>query len=371
MANTYTTRLNLTKPEVGADTNAWGGHLNANLDTIDSNILSLSIATTQTMTGALALPSNGLNVGSGQLNVTGGNVSMSGNASAVNGTFSGTLGVTGAGTFSSTVTASTAPTVGGHLTNKTYVDGQDALKLDLSGGTLTGALTLAADPVSSLQPVTRQFFYSRSISTGTGLTGGGDLSANRTISISSGGVSATELASNAVTTVKITDANVTPAKLSQPFTMATEVSTSTGTTASFTSIPSWVNRIIIMLNNVGTTAAADIYVRIGPSGGVETTGYSSAVSYGGSSVNVTSSSTFSFLVPGVGSGSNGTYQFNGHAMLTRISGNTWIMSSNIISTTTNSYYSSASRKTLAGSLSVLSIITAGTFAQGSVNITYE
>lgn len=154
MANTYTNRLNLTKPEVGADTNAWGGHLNANLDTIDSNIVSLSIATTQTMTGALALPSNGLNVGSGQLNVTGGNVSMSGNASAVNGTFSGTLGVTGAATlsstlavtgaatFSSTLTASTAPTLGGHLTNKTYVDGVDALKLNLAGGTMTGNLSI-------------------------------------------------------------------------------------------------------------------------------------------------------------------------------------------------------------------------------------
>jgi hypothetical protein len=79
---------------------------------------------------------------------------------------------------------------------------------------MTGALTLAADPVASLQPVTRQFFYARSVSTGTGLTGGGDLSTNRTISISSGGVSSTELASNAVTTVKITDANVTAAKLS-------------------------------------------------------------------------------------------------------------------------------------------------------------
>lgn len=131
MANTYTTRLNLTKPEVGADTNAWGGHLNANLDTIDSNIVSLSIATTQTMTGALALPSNGLNVGSGQLNVTGGNVSMSGG-----------LTTTGASTFSSTVTASTAPSAGGHLTNKTYVDGQDALKLNLTGGTLTGNLSI-------------------------------------------------------------------------------------------------------------------------------------------------------------------------------------------------------------------------------------
>lgn len=167
MANSFTATYSFTLPEVGADTNAWGGHLNGNFTTIDQQMLSRTLTSAQTMAGSLALPANGLNVGSGQLQVTGGNVTASGNVSAtgnvaasgnvsgVNGTFTGTLGVTGASTitgnatvggtfgstgaatfsstiavtgaatFSSTLTASTAPTTGGHLTNKTYVDAQD------------------------------------------------------------------------------------------------------------------------------------------------------------------------------------------------------------------------------------------------------
>lgn len=149
MANSITPTYSFTLPEVGADTNAWGGHLNGNFTIIDNQMVSRTTVASQTIAGVINLPSNGLNVGSGQLQVTGGNVSASGNISAtgnlygVNGTLSGalgvtgvatlsgnatiggTLGVTGAATFSSTLTASTAPTAGGHLTNKTYVDAQD------------------------------------------------------------------------------------------------------------------------------------------------------------------------------------------------------------------------------------------------------
>ncbi len=38
MANSYTANYNLTKPEVGGDSNAWGSHINADLDTIDTTM---------------------------------------------------------------------------------------------------------------------------------------------------------------------------------------------------------------------------------------------------------------------------------------------------------------------------------------------
>lgn len=103
----------------------------------------------------------------------------------------------------------TFPNITGAVT-KTHSQINDLL--EKAGGTMTGPLTLNGAPSSNLHAATKLYVdtadaakanASTTVTAGTGLTGGGDLSTNRTLSVASGGIGTTELANSAVTSTKL------------------------------------------------------------------------------------------------------------------------------------------------------------------------
>jgi len=182
-------------------------------------------------------------------------------------------------------------------------------------------------------------------------------------------IAAADLAADSVTTVKIADANVTPAKLSQPLTLLAAQPTTSGTAATFSSIPSWAKRITMMLSGVSTTGTGNLLIQLG-AGSTATTGYSSyGMSFGSSGGNGAGfDSGF-----GIKANANAADLYSGLMTITNVSGNTWVAHGGFGNSATSTGFFSAGGVTLSGALDRVRISTTGadTFDAGSVSVMYE
>ena len=156
-------------------------------------------------------------------------------------------------------------------------------------------------------------------------------------------------------------------------TAGTAVASTSGTSIDFTSIPSWVKRITIMLSSVSFNGSGHLLIQIGTSGGIVTSGYNSTSTYAlaGSSATggVTSTNGYIMYV------ASSAYLVSGHIVLTNISSNIWICSGMIGNLSSITYTGqTGGAGSLSGSLSTVRLTSStgtDTFDNGQINILYE
>jgi len=156
----------------------------------------------------------------------------------------------------------------------------------------------------------------------------------------------------------------TDTKVAAVITRGTAVATTSGTSVDFTGIPSTVKRITVILDGVSTNGSDNLYIQLGDSGGIESTGYVSEVSNRGGDLT----STTGFVITRSQVSSSTCY---GIVTICNCTGNTWISSANV--SITSLVNSSAGSKTLSATLDRIRITGGGTntFDAGQVNIMYE
>jgi hypothetical protein len=153
------------------------------------------------------------------------------------------------------------------------------------------------------------------------------------------------------------------------FVRGTSVASTSGTSIDFTSIPSWVKRITLLMNQVSTNGSSIFRVQLGTSSGVTTSGYYGNVVDAGGSVRATYTDGFSLALYG-----NASYTFNGTLFIHNISSNVWMIMGTIGPSTNDAGGTVCGGISLAATLDRVRLTTVNgtdTFDNGSVNILYE
>ena len=185
------------------------------------------------------------------------------------------------------------------------------------------------------------------------------------------GTDATQTLTNkTLTSPTITGAAVS-SMASSVITSGTAVASTSGTSIDFTSIPSWVKRITVMLDGVSTSGTSFFLFQVG-SGSISSSGYTGGGGrYNFSNTTVGASSTAGLYFSGPFAAADTAI---GQIVATLVTGNTWVITS--ITYFSSSLYmnTNATRIALGGSLDRVRLTTTNgtdTFDAGSINILYE
>ncbi len=148
----------------------------------------------------------------------------------------------------------------------------------------------------------------------------------------------------------------------------TAQASTSGSSIDFTSIPAGTKRITVCFVGVSTNGTGDMTIQIGDSGGLETTGYSSASSVMATGVATVSSST-GFVINVIAAADT----WHGSVTLTRedSASNTWVASGVLADTINPRTATVCGSKSLSAELDRLSVVTGNTFDAGEINISYE
>ena len=164
---------------------------------------------------------------------------------------------------------------------------------------------------------------------------------------------------------------LTSASTINAITSGTAQASTSGTSIDFTGIPSGVKRVTVMFNGVSTNGTSLQIIRLGTSGGIETTGYAGTATTNGANV----SSTVGVLVGYRGDAAN---VYSGAIIFTSLnaSSNLWVAQgvNSGAGGSTGDASSVGATKTLSGTLDRVRITTVNgtdTFDAGSINILYE
>ena len=181
------------------------------------------------------------------------------------------------------------------------------------------------------------------------------------------------VAGTSVLTLPVGTGTIVANNVNSAIVSGTAVASTSGTSIDFTSIPSWVKRITVMLAGVSTNGTSPLLLQIGDSGGIENTGYSGMSGL----MHSTGANTYVGVTSGIPLGFStmtAASAYSGSLTITNISGNEWAVAGTLATTGVLYLMGFAGVKTLSATLDRVRITTVNgtdTFDAGSINILYE